>query len=129
MKNRVWVIALAVLCCTGLAFAQNTARDEAGAPQTTRSLAAPAVVSQPINTPPQGAVVYDNGPLVTHPGGGAGGADASALQTSQGMTIFGFGQQQAANNRVADDFTIPAGQSSRLESVTLWGCPPSSRTT
>ena len=57
----------------------------------------------------QAAVLYDNGPLVTHPGGGAGGADASALQTALGMTTYGFGHQVTANNRVADDFTVPAG--------------------
>jgi hypothetical protein len=33
-------------------------------------------------------VLYDNGPLVTHPGGGAGGLDASALQTALGMTTY-----------------------------------------
>ena len=55
------------------------------------------------------AILYDNGPLVTHPGGGFGGADASALQGALTMTIFGFGHQITANNRVADDFTVPAG--------------------
>ncbi|MFU8844949.1 MAG: hypothetical protein ACNA7V_14185, partial [Bacteroidales bacterium] len=35
------------------------------------------------------AILYDNGPFVTHPGGGAGGADASALQTNLGMGTYG----------------------------------------
>jgi hypothetical protein len=55
------------------------------------------------------AVLYDNGPLVTHPGGGAGGADASALQTALLMSTYGFGAQQSAGNRVADDFTVTGG--------------------
>jgi hypothetical protein len=52
------------------------------------------------------ALLYDNGPLITHPGGGSGGADASALQTALTLTIYGFGAQISANNSVADDFTI-----------------------
>jgi len=51
-------------------------------------------------------LLYDNGPLVTHPGGGLGGADASALQTTLGMGTYGFGAQVSAGNSVADDFTI-----------------------
>ena len=56
------------------------------------------------------AVLYDNGPLVNHPGGGAGGADASALQTALGNSTYGFGHSpNAPGYRVADDFTVPAG--------------------
>jgi hypothetical protein len=51
-------------------------------------------------------LLYDNGPLVTNPGGGGGGADASALQTALTLTIYGYGAQITANNSVADDFTI-----------------------
>jgi len=46
---------------------------------------------------------------VTHPGGGAGGADASALQTGLGMETWGFGFQASYANRIADDFTIASG--------------------
>jgi len=53
--------------------------------------------------------LYDNGPLVTHLGGGSGGADASVLQTILGMGDYGYGNQLKANNRVADDFTVPPG--------------------
>jgi hypothetical protein len=56
------------------------------------------------------AVLYDNGPLVTHPGGGAGGADASALQTALGNSTYGFNHSpNAPGFRLADDFTVPAG--------------------
>ncbi len=55
-----------------------------------------------------GAILYDNGPLVTHPGGGFGGADASALQTALLLSTFGFGHAVSSGFRVADDFTVPA---------------------
>ena len=57
-----------------------------------------------------GAILYDNGPLVTHPGGGYGGADASRLQAnSLGMSTIGFGNQASLGYRIADDFTVPEG--------------------
>jgi len=55
------------------------------------------------------AVLFDNGPLVTHPGGGAGGADASAVQTALLNSTYGFGHSVSTGYRVADDFTVPAG--------------------
>ena len=76
------------------------------------------------------AVLYDNGSLVTHPGGGSGGADASALQdVSLGMTIFGFGHQISANNRVADDFTVPAGAPWTIDTITFYAYQTGSTTT
>jgi len=70
------------------------------------------------STPPQHApfvldadiVLYDNGPLINSPGTGVGGADESVLQnTSLGLSTLGFGHQVANDNRVADNFTVPAG--------------------
>ena len=55
----------------------------------------------------QADILWDNGPLITHPGAGFGGADASAISPTG--TIFGFGSQQTANNRMADDFTVATG--------------------
>lgn len=54
-----------------------------------------------------GGVLWDNGPLVTHPGQGFNGRDASAI--SPGGTVFGFGHAQSTGFRVADDFTVGAG--------------------
>ena len=51
-------------------------------------------------------VLYDNGPMVTHPGGGSGGADASAVQTTLGLSSYGFGHQYPIGYWVADDFVI-----------------------
>ncbi len=56
------------------------------------------------------AVLWDNGPLVTHPAA-CGGQDASRLQTSLSMNTLGFGHQFSLGYRMADDFEItdPAG--------------------
>ena len=82
---------------------------------------APAPLVGPIHRTPT-AVLFDNGPLVTHPGGGAGGLDASALQDgSLGMTIFGYGNQITAGNRVADDFTVPGPAPWNITTVTFFG--------
>jgi hypothetical protein len=52
--------------------------------------------------------LFFNGPLVSVSGGGAGGADASRLQNSLGMTSLGFNADFFGNgNAVADDFTVP----------------------
>lgn len=57
-------------------------------------------------------LLYDNGSIVTHPGGGAGGLDASALDNTATFhsphNIYGFGAQWAAGagNALADDFTV-----------------------
>jgi len=72
-------------------------------------------------------LLHDNGPLVTNPGEGAGGADASALQT--GMLNYGFGFQFGSGNRIADDFTItdPAGW--RINELVFYGYQNGSGTT
>lgn len=58
---------------------------------------------------PSNPVLYDNGPIVTHPGGGFGGADVSVLQNNLLMNTYGFGHQVSMGYWVADDFTVPAG--------------------
>ncbi len=55
-------------------------------------------------------VLFNNGPVANSLGTGAGGADESVLQTtSLGMNTLGFGHQVLNGNRMADDFTVPAG--------------------
>lgn len=56
-----------------------------------------------------GTVLYDNGPLVNSPGTGVGGLDESIVQTNLGLTLYGSGHQVSAGNRIADEFTVPAG--------------------
>jgi|GEM_PF-1634623 len=80
------------------------AMEVVGGSETPASLTAPAPV---VVFAPE-AVLYDNGPLITHPTGGASGAAASALQTALGMSTYGFGHNQAISYSVADDFVVPA---------------------
>ena len=54
-------------------------------------------------------ILYDNGPIITHPGGGYGGNDASAVQTILSLNIYGFGAQISTGNSLAEDFTISNG--------------------
>ncbi len=60
----------------------------------------------PVWTRPM-ATLYDNGPLITHPGAGAGGKDVSALQGSN--TGYGSNISVSGGFRIADDFTVPSG--------------------
>lgn len=71
--------------------------------------------------------IYDNGPLITHPGQGFGGADASAVAV--GLTTFGFGMNATAPVRLADDFTVAAGQIWNLTGVRFYGYQTGSITT
>src|SRR5438105_2208339 len=68
-----------------------------------------------IGTSAFGQVIYDNGAafpgtlqygIVTNPGGGFGGGDASVLTPPD--TILGFGFNGGI--RLADDFVVPIGQ-------------------
>ncbi|MBN1921455.1 MAG: S8 family serine peptidase [Anaerolineae bacterium] len=80
----------------------------------------PGPWSSPLIWAPR-AVLYDNGPLVTHPGAAPGGADESRLQaTSLSMNTLGFGDQVLNNNWVADDFTVTAAEGWTLDSATFF---------
>ena len=74
-------------------------------------------------------VLYDNGPLVTHPGGGAGGADASALQTTLGMNTLGAGHQFLLGYRLADDFTVTDPCGWDVQTITFFAYQTGSTTT
>jgi len=58
------------------------------------------------DTTSRGSYGIDHGPLVTHPAGGFDGGDASALQTSLSMSVYGFGNQFSLGLRVADEFEV-----------------------
>ena len=79
----------------------------------------PNWIYQPDNS---AALLYDNGPAFNVPGGGPiAGSDLSLLEnTTLGMTTLGFGHQVSANNRMADDFTIPAGETWTIDSVVFY---------
>ena len=78
---------------------------------------------------PDKLVLFDNGPLITHPGGGFGGADASVLQSVSGpaLTTYGFGAQQTAGNSMADDFTVTGTWT--LNTITFFSYQTGSSTT
>ena len=91
---------------------------EAEAAEATNEMTAEALAQVDVFAPT--AVLYDNGPLVNGPNMGFGGADASILETALGMNLFGFGHQIVLTRTIADDFTIPAGQSWTVDSVTFY---------
>ncbi|HNS03001.1 MAG TPA: S8 family serine peptidase, partial [Anaerolineae bacterium] len=101
------------------------ATENVGAPEGAAPAAAPAPAA--IWQAPT-AVLYDNGPLVTNPGAGAGGADASALQTALGNSTYGFGHAVSSGFRVADDFTVPAG-GWNIDQITFFAYQTGSSTT
>ncbi|MCL2435415.1 MAG: T9SS type A sorting domain-containing protein [Lentimicrobiaceae bacterium] len=51
------------------------------------------------------AVLFDGGPMITHPGQGANGRDASAF-SSTGQTLFGSNANNNSAFAMADDFTL-----------------------
>ncbi len=75
-------------------------------PELDADFALVAAAHGPPPPPPVVPVLWDNGPLVTHPGQGAGGADASARESvTLGEAIMGYSHHVATGARVADDFT------------------------
>lgn len=91
--------------------------------------------SKPVVAPVQGPttpgvriqaanVIYDNGPIVTLPGGSVSGRDLSQLQNvTLGDTTFGASANNAGLGgfNLADDFTVPPGQMWYVESVEVYG--------
>lgn len=70
-------------------------------------------------------VLYNNGPFVTHPGGGAGGADASMASVNPN---WGGLQMYNANSpgkpeqyTIADDFTVTDSQGWYITRITMYG--------
>jgi hypothetical protein len=56
-------------------------------------------------------VIYDNGPIVTNPTGGFGGAPVSVLQTAAPLNFNIFGYSATGAFSLADDFAIIGGAS------------------
>ncbi len=80
-------------------------------------------------TGPGGNVLYDNGPLVTSAGTGAGGADESVLQnTTLGMTTLGFSQNLNGPFQLADDFEVPGGQLWQIDEIVFFAYQTGSTT-
>lgn len=105
MKQFFSVLFFFVLV-SGFSFAQDAADINPNPPV---KMDIPA--GQNIPTPYESDFVqlYDNGPMITHPNGGAGGNPVSALQSALGNSTFGFGAQISAGNSIADDFVVTGG--------------------
>jgi len=73
-----------------------------------------------------GTVIYSNGPFVSDPGAGFGGADASVLR--DGVGSFGWSVNIAAH-RVTDDFVVPAGEIWNITGLRVFGYQTGSTTT
>ncbi|MBX3377935.1 MAG: PEP-CTERM sorting domain-containing protein [Phycisphaeraceae bacterium] len=91
-------------------------------------LASIAAVVGTVSSAAMGQIIYDNQVtlpgsgelgLVTHPGGGFGGADASALTSPD--TTFGATANTATAFRLADDFTIPVGEVWTITGANVFG--------
>lgn len=117
------VLAFALVLVVNLVFGQQSDvfSGTAGTPVLNP---VPALMQPKLQS--SGAVLFDNGPLVTNPGGGAGGADASLLQTALSMNIYGAGCQLSFDNRLADDFTLT--DSKRISTIILYGYQTGSST-
>jgi hypothetical protein len=80
---------------------------------------------------PSRSELYNNGPFITHPGGGAGGKDASAVQTNLGMSAYGpnVNHNMSPGNYyyLADDFEVVGTWN--LESIKFYGYQTGSGTT
>lgn len=64
-------------------------------------------------------IIYTNGPLVNSPGAGVGGADVSNLH--DGLNTLGNNQNFVSGFWIADDFTVPVGETWNLDSVLIFG--------
>jgi hypothetical protein len=114
---RVFKVLSIVLLLAALPVAADTSFEPTGA----AGVNVPPDPGAPVWDGPR-AVLWDNGPLVTSPGTGAGGADESILQsTSLGMNVLGFGIQFGSGNSIADDFTVPAGETWDITDMTFFG--------
>jgi|GEM_PF-806865 len=65
-------------------------------------------------------LLWDNGPLITHPGGGYNGSDLSVLQSSLGLNTYGFGVNHNIGQWLAEDFMIDGPEDWELTSMTFY---------
>jgi hypothetical protein len=82
---------------------------------------------KPFVSPPKlsRGVIYDNGPIITHPGVGPGGTDYSSLKP--GQNILGTGFTHSLNYKLADDFTL--SNPSILTEIDFYGIQQGTNTT
>lgn len=123
-------LILTVMVCVDTAGAQNDLAPSVppGTPPAVQSRTAMAWRTATAWTP-TGTVLFNNGPFINSTGTGSGGTDESVLQdVSLGMNVLGFGHQISSSNRIADDFTVPAG-GWRIDTITFFAYQTGSTTT
>nr|HPQ40863.1 hypothetical protein [bacterium] len=123
---RCIVILGAMICFAGIPV-MGVAAGDLGELHSLRSTVGDSLQSNLPAKDGSRAVLYDNGPLVTAPGGGAGGADISELQTALGMNTLGGGCQYSYGNHMADDFTVSMPWN--IETIMLFAYQTNSTTT
>jgi hypothetical protein len=75
-------------------------------------------------------LLHDNGSFVNGPGQGAGGKDASICENvTLMMSLWGTGHALASGYRVADDFTVPAGELWTISEIQTFAYQTGSSTT
>ncbi|MCC6406419.1 MAG: hypothetical protein IT453_04575 [Planctomycetes bacterium] len=104
-------LAFVSMTCALAAAATAQSADVSGTAST--STATNSFFAAPTDAP----FVFTNGPYITGTGNGAGGANTSEIEA--GWNTFGYGCQGTAtvNNRVADDFVVPAGEAWTLSKL------------
>lgn len=126
--QRSALLLAAGLMASAPVYAQTQSEEVGSAPAAT--FGAPDLTAPIWTRGVMGTVLFDNGPLVNSVGTGAGGADESVLQTtSLGMTTLGFGHQVLNGNRMADDFTIPPGETWIIDEFVFFAYQTGSTTT
>ncbi len=73
------------------------------------------VVGYPYQLPITAPFSFSNGTWITGLGNGSGGANTSEIQA--GYNTFGFGHALSTGFRVADDFTVPSGETWTLSNM------------
>lgn len=128
IQRSALLIVAGLVAAVGSVCAQTQSEQVGSSPAA--SFDAPERSAPLWNRGSMGNILFDNGPLVNSAGTGAAGADESVLQDSSlSMIDLGYGHQIVNNNRLADDFTIPAGQSWLIDEIVLFAYQTGSTTT
>jgi len=124
MKQFFSVLFLFVLV-SGFSFAQDAVDINPNPPV---KIDVPAGQNVPTPYESDFALLFDGGPMITHPTGGLGGNPASAVQTALLMSLYGFGNQISAGNSMADDFVV-TGAGWNINEIQFFGYQTNSGTT
>lgn len=123
-------VCAAVLCGADLPAIEDarSTEEHTTAASAERFPGAPDASDRPSPSPPnlRSVPIYSNSGdladpyLITRPGAGCAGRDVSDLQTVLGLNGLGFSCLAASSVAVADDFSVPAGETWRIDQVVLY---------